>query len=48
MNEGEIYVVREIRDGMYIYSDNGAGGWPWNEFTVQGTSQPGSTARGDQ
>ena len=29
---GETLVVREVRDGIYLYFDNGAGGWPWNEF----------------
>jgi len=26
-------VIREIRDGIYLYFDNGAGGFPWNEFS---------------
>jgi len=34
MDEGKTYVVREIRDDMYIYTDNGAGGWPWTEFSA--------------
>lgn len=29
---GEQYTVMEIRDGTYLYFENGAGGWPWNEF----------------
>jgi hypothetical protein len=35
MEIGKTYVVREIRDDMYVYTDSGAGGWPWNEFTAQ-------------
>ncbi len=27
-------VIREIREGTYLYFDNGAGGFPWNEFTL--------------
>ena len=30
---GEVRTVREIRDGTYLYFENGAGGWPWNEFS---------------
>lgn len=29
---GEPYVIAEIRDGTYLYFENGSGGWPWNEF----------------
>ena len=27
-------VIVEIKDGVYLYFDNGAGGWPWNEFEL--------------
>jgi hypothetical protein len=30
---GEVLTVREVRDGTYLYFDNGVGGWPWNEFS---------------
>ena len=33
MTVGAEYVVREVREGMYLHSDGGADGWPWNEFT---------------
>ena len=26
-------VIREIRDGVYLYFDEGRGGMPWNEFS---------------
>ena len=29
---GETLTIKRIRDGIYLYFDNGAGGWPWNEF----------------
>jgi hypothetical protein len=29
----ETAVVREIREGIYLYFDEGRGGFPWNEFT---------------
>jgi hypothetical protein len=30
---GETLLVKEIRDGTYLYFESGTGGWPWNEFT---------------
>lgn len=27
-------VVKEIKEGMYLYFEGGAGGWPWNEFVL--------------
>lgn len=27
-------MIREIRDGMYLFFDRGIGGFPWNEFTL--------------
>lgn len=27
-------VIREIREETYLYFDDGAGGFPWNEFTL--------------
>jgi hypothetical protein len=30
---GDAQPIAEIRNGCYIYFANGAGGWPWNEFT---------------
>lgn len=29
---GEEVIIREIKDGVYLYFDNDTGGWPWNEF----------------
>jgi hypothetical protein len=26
--------IERIENGMYLYFKNGAGGWPWNEFTL--------------
>ena len=46
MEVGETYVVRKIRNGIYVYTDNGAGGWPWNEFTVQATQYRRSSTGG--
>ncbi len=46
MEVGKTYVVREIRDDMYVYTDNGAGGWPWNEFTAQDTQHQRSSKGG--
>lgn len=31
---GEEATIREIKDGIYLYFDNGVGGWPWNEFEL--------------
>lgn len=31
---GETLVIREIKNGLYLYFDDGAGGWPWTEFTM--------------
>ena len=33
---GETLTVKEIREGIYLYFENNAGGWPWNEFTKAG------------
>lgn len=33
LDPGETAEIREIRDGIYLYFDNGRGGFPWNEFT---------------
>jgi hypothetical protein len=30
---GQSYVIKEIREGMYLYFESGAGGWPWSEFS---------------
>ncbi|MBM2854141.1 MAG: hypothetical protein HW417_1069 [Steroidobacteraceae bacterium] len=30
---GDTLTIQEVRDGTYLYFDNGAGGWPWSEFT---------------
>ena len=46
MEVGKIYVVREIRDDQYIYADNGAGGWPWNEFSAPDTQHQHSSTSG--
>jgi len=29
---GEVRTIREIRDDIYLYFENGEGGWPWTEF----------------
>ena len=34
LSEGDEATVREIRDGVYLYFDNDAGGFPWNEFSL--------------
>jgi len=34
LSEGDEATVREIRDGIYLYFDNDAGGFPWNEFSL--------------
>ena len=28
-----VLTVTEIREGCYLYFAQGAGGWPWTEFT---------------
>jgi hypothetical protein len=33
LQPNETAIVREIRDGTYLYFDKGRGGFPWNEFT---------------
>jgi hypothetical protein len=30
---GDVAVIRDIKDGVYLYFDGGRGGFPWNEFT---------------
>ena len=30
---GQVATIAEVRDGMYLYFAEGAGGFPWNEFT---------------
>lgn len=27
-------VIVKIKDDVYLYFDNGVGGWPWNEFKL--------------
>ena len=34
LSEGGEATVREIRDGVYLYFDDDAGGFPWNEFSL--------------
>ena len=29
---GEIIIIGEIKDNCYLYSNEGKGGWPWNEW----------------
>ncbi len=31
---GSESIIREIREETYLYFDHGAGGFPWNEFTL--------------
>jgi hypothetical protein len=31
---GQEVIIREIRDGTYLYFGAGAGGFPWNEFSL--------------
>jgi hypothetical protein len=26
--------ITRIKDNLYLYFDENAGGWPWNEFTL--------------
>jgi hypothetical protein len=37
---GEEAVIREIREGTYLYFDSGAGGFPWNEYTLVRKAAP--------
>jgi hypothetical protein len=30
--------IKNIVDETYLYFENDAGGWPWNEFTLVGRS----------
>jgi len=32
IKKGEVLPITEIRDGLYLYFENGHGGFPWNEF----------------
>jgi hypothetical protein len=32
---GDIYKIKEIKDGIYLYFETGQGGWPWTEFTPE-------------
>ena len=29
---GQTVTITEILEDTYLYFENGAGGWPWNEF----------------
>lgn len=31
---GEEATILEVRDGVYLYFVNGAGGFPWNEYSL--------------
>lgn len=35
---GVVYQIKEIKDGIYLYFQDGKGGWPWNEFTLVSNS----------
>jgi hypothetical protein len=30
---GKVYKIKNIKDGIYLYFQDGKGGWPWNEFS---------------
>ncbi len=30
----QIAIIQEIRDDVYLYFENGTGGFLWNEFTI--------------
>lgn len=32
VNLGDVVQIASIKDGVYLYFQNGSGGWPWNEF----------------
>lgn len=32
LEENKDYIIREIKDSIYLYFDDGKGGFPWNEF----------------
>jgi hypothetical protein len=34
LNVGEIAQVKEIRNDLYLYFEEGRGGFPWNEFVL--------------
>ena len=38
---GEIARIKEIRDGIFLYFEEGRGGFPWNEF-ISDKSDEGS------
>ena len=31
----EVLEIKEIQNEMYLYFEDGKGGWPWNEFTIE-------------
>lgn len=33
LKPNQVAIIREIRDGVYLYFDDGKGGFPWNEFS---------------
>lgn len=38
---GEVAKIVCIKDDTYLYFENGAGGWPWNEFKLVLPDFPG-------
>ena len=32
VQEGEVMIIKEIKDQCYLYGEGGKGGWPWNEW----------------
>lgn len=41
MGVGEEAIIRDVREGVYLYFDHGAGGFPWNEYTLVETEKGG-------
>jgi hypothetical protein len=29
---GEVIIIGQIKDNCYLFTENGKGGWPWNEW----------------
>jgi hypothetical protein len=34
----EVHPIQSIKDGVYLYFDEGKGGWPWTEFTRESSA----------
>jgi hypothetical protein len=31
---GQELEIKKVKNGVYLYFESEAGGWPWNEFTL--------------